>query len=207
MSLPLTFDNFFSGCHICVWFNQVQCVGVVHANDEKVLVNICVQIDRSTGKLANEWNLTDIKFVFINIVRRSVERTMHDVTTFWQCGFFPPNIESIRFISGAILSLRNLTVGFFIQFFLCVWVFSFFCLSYRIRFFVADNFKWCHLLLLSPLEMLPVADPLQWLPPKAAAAATTQRDRNKVARNCVRMWKVPLLPLLPLYCPNNFHIE
>lgn len=124
MSLPLTFDNFFSGCHICVRFNQVQCVGVVHANDEKVLVNICVQIDRSTGKLANEWNLTDIKFVFINIVRRSVERTMHDVTTFWQCGFFPPNIESIRFISGAILSLRNLTVGFFIQFFLCVcWFF------------------------------------------------------------------------------------
>lgn len=136
MSLPLTFDNFFSGCHICVRFNQVQCVGVVHANDEKVLVNICVQIDRSTGKLANEWNLTDIKFVFINIVRRSVERTMHDVTTFWQCGFFPPNIESIRFISGAILSLRNLTVGFFIQFF-------FVCVGFFVLLFILHTLFCC----------------------------------------------------------------
>lgn len=52
---------FFSGYVIV--FNRVGVLCML--KHKKVFVNICVQIDHSTGKLANEWNLTDIKFAFI----------------------------------------------------------------------------------------------------------------------------------------------
>lgn len=71
----LTFDQFLFGLLLLLAvtfvFGSTGCnawVLRIMYEKVKVLVNICVQIDHSTGKLANEWNLIDIKFVFINIL-------------------------------------------------------------------------------------------------------------------------------------------
>ena len=129
-SLFRTFDNFFLlfwlllllvvtivfGSTGYIAWVFVLCVCVSQTERVKVFVNICVQIDHSTGKLANEWNLTDIKFVFIY---KHYIHDWGDVTTLYARSIFKGNFIITQFYGRFFSGL------WWVLFFICLFILSF----------------------------------------------------------------------------------
>lgn len=103
--------------------------------EKKVFVNICVQIDHSTVKLANEWNLTDIKFAFIY--------TEMGMMSLFSNVLFAPHWIHFVYHSGQFDYYAILRLGFLLRLLGLWWVF----MASHSQFLFVDNFKRCHLLL------------------------------------------------------------
>lgn len=222
MSLLLTFDKFFfSGC-CCCWLSHLRsvqsgsmrglCMRVYANDDNEKVFGKYLRTNWPFNRKIGEWmEFNRYKIcIYKHGIRRSVLCMMSQ--HFGNAVFLPSLslslMSSIHWIHQVYFGGNFIITQFDGRLFHSVFLS---CVGFFVLLFILSHTLFCCrpfqvMSFATPFtpRMLPMAEPLQWLPPEAA----TKRDRNKVARNWVRMWKVILLPLPPpLYCPNNFHIE